>query len=379
MLQLRHIIRKIRASPGRRKDWLRTATVHIEQKKREHTEAQADVPAAGAEASSSTVSPPGPINGPLNALMLILDVAMRWSSTHQMLGSFYSCSLCGTWSDKCVGRALDFKDIIIAYTEQDRNDLRDFRLSDADWAALEIVEHWLVSFRYATQAMSATKTPMLSSVHAVYRGLQEACRESLRKLPDSCNPRLKAALIAAHKKLSDYYWKIDNESPFYLWASRPYISLLLLVVLTQCVVLDPRIMYDGLKRDCTEEDGMTEADLNAARDALVSYYNANYVGGTGRAGQPERPHAAAAATTTARTQPFDFMARYDNEPRRVVNEIEEFFRQPREDMRSCDPIKWWIGRRAMWPNLARMALDILSIPGTCLSRAASVPLTSLSR
>lgn len=160
--------------------------------------------------------------------MLILDVATRWSSTHQMLGThiwFTSQALKHLLTRTLVsGRALDFKQAIIDYTAQDRNELRDYRLTDADWAALEIVEHWLISFRCATLAMSATKTPMLSSVHAVYRSLQDSLRNSLTQLPDTCEPRLKAALIAAHKKLSDYYWKIDEESPFYLWSARKWTN-----------------------------------------------------------------------------------------------------------------------------------------------------------
>jgi hypothetical protein len=31
-----------------------------------------------------------------------------------------------------------------------------------------------------------------------------------------------------------------------------------------------------------------------------------------------------------------------------------------------DPIQWWAGRRAQFPNLSRLARDILSIPGVFL-------------
>lgn len=116
-------------------------------------------------------------------------------------------------------RALLFKNAIDDFTAQDRNNLRAYRLSEDDWAALKIVEDWLYSFRAATTQMSATKRPMLSSVHAIFRGLQSSLRANLAALPDTCNPRLKQAVLDAHRKLSDYYWKFDTESPFYLWSA----------------------------------------------------------------------------------------------------------------------------------------------------------------
>ena len=59
---------------------------------------------------------------------------------------------------------------------------------------------------------------MLSSTHAIFRGLQEDIRNSLVELPDSAPPKLKTSLMKAHRKLSDYYSKLD-ESPYYIWAS----------------------------------------------------------------------------------------------------------------------------------------------------------------
>ena len=80
---------------------------------------------------------------------------------------------------------------------------------------------WLKSFRAATTQMSATRTPMLSTMHAVFHGLQDDIRDILRDLPDTASPSLKKGLTDAHLKLSDYYYKIDA-SPFYLWSSRKF-------------------------------------------------------------------------------------------------------------------------------------------------------------
>jgi len=66
--------------------------------------------------------------------------------------------------------------------------------------------------------MSTTRMPMLSTTHAVLRGLQDELCEIIRDLPDSVPPSLKQGLTDAHHKLSDYYYKIDT-SPYYLWSS----------------------------------------------------------------------------------------------------------------------------------------------------------------
>ncbi|KAJ7689839.1 hypothetical protein B0H17DRAFT_890972, partial [Mycena rosella] len=90
--------------------------------------------------------------------------------------------------------------------------------------------------RSATTEMSRTKRPMLSSTHAIFRGLQDHLRQIIRNLPNYAPTRLKRGLLEAHRKLSDYYHKSD-ESPYHTWAA----------------LLDPRISYEGLKRDFTEE------------------------------------------------------------------------------------------------------------------------------
>jgi hypothetical protein len=132
-----------------------------------------------------------------------------------------------SWPDLLVARALSFQDAIDDYTAHDRNGLRDYRLNADDWAALRVVERWLRYFRAATHQMSSSKRPTLSSVHAVFRGLQAHLRTCLVELSDDCPTRLKEALVAAHQKLSDYYWRFDEESPFYLWAASTYLILLI--------------------------------------------------------------------------------------------------------------------------------------------------------
>ena len=47
------------------------------------------------------------------------------------------------------------------------------------------------------------------------------------------------------------------------------------------------------------------------------------------------------------------------------SELEDYLRKPVENVR--EPLKWWVANRDIYPNLHRMALDYLSIPGISIS------------
>lgn len=119
-----------------------------------------------------------------------------------------------------IGRALQYRPVIERFVAVNK-DLRSFELSDDDWSAITLISQWLKSFRSATIQMSATKKPMLSSTLAIFRGLQDSLRQTLRTLPETTPPKLREGLVKAHLKLSDYYGKTDR-SPYYVWACRKY-------------------------------------------------------------------------------------------------------------------------------------------------------------
>jgi hypothetical protein len=59
---------------------------------------------------------------------------------------------------------------------------------------------------------------MLSTTHAIFRGLQDEIKSILRSLEDDVPDDIKAGLLKAHRKLSDYFSKFDT-SPYPLWAA----------------------------------------------------------------------------------------------------------------------------------------------------------------
>ena len=116
-----------------------------------------------------------------------------------------------------AGWALDYQETINSYVTRNK-EVHAFELSNADWESIKMVTSWLKSFRVATTEMSATKTPMLSTTHAIFRGLQDDIKNILRSLPDTVSPNIILGLTDAHRKLSDYYYEFDA-SPFYTWAA----------------------------------------------------------------------------------------------------------------------------------------------------------------
>jgi hypothetical protein len=126
-------------------------------------------------------------------------------------------------------------------------------------------------------------------------------------------------------------------------------------------VLDPRISYEGMKVDYAD-DLILSDHLKESKSNLFDYFNANY------ANTIPAPSSAPSASVqsvpiVAGSPQKSFMARYRRKEKASINELEEYFKLPAEDFDACNPIHWWIGRRAQFPNLFCMARDVLCIPG----------------
>lgn len=241
---------------------------------------------------------------------------------------------------------------------QNRDSLRRYELTDEDWSAIEMVTEWLLIFREATLQMSTTKHCTLSHVHAIFKGLQKSICQSIKELPNSAPDSIQNGLVNAHRKLSDYYFKFD-ESPYYIWAAS---TLSLKIVLLYwynsfLLVLDPRIGYSAFRADCDDDRDLQQHVDDSLAD-LQAYYNIWYA--------PTTSNEAPSRSQSNRPGKFDFLARYDTSSA-LFNEFEDFLRLPKERWNGCDPILWWGARRKQFPNLSRLARDILSIPGKYIS------------
>ena len=120
-------------------------------------------------------------------------------------------------------------------------------------------------------------------------------------------------------------------------------------------VLDPRITYEGLKLDFANNPGLL-ADLERSKKLLEEFYNSNYAASPVRCddfddSHPIDPHMS------------DFTSHYSSINAEVVNGLEEYFKIKRKDFKKCNPFRWWRSQQENWPNLYRLACDILCIPG----------------
>lgn len=138
------------------------------------------------------------------------------------------------------------------------------------------------------------------------------------------------------------------------------------------LVLDPRISYAGLKDDFKDDLDLS-VHLETAKANLARYFKENYL-----SSQPSEPHpiplsssasissiastASHATTATSASPQKNFTARFRRK-HAARDELQEFWNLQQEEFETCDPLQWWLGRKAQFPNLYRLSRDIFSIPG----------------
>ena len=118
---------------------------------------------------------------------------------------------------------------------------------------------------------------------------------------------------------------------------------------TSSIVLDPRISYNVLLADCGD-------NLDAC-----SYLETTQ--------EPLHAHSCAVASTSvvsSSPQKVDFTSCYQNLPQAFMDEVQEYFKLPRENFDTYDPLQWWAGWCSQFPNLSHFARDILVCIGITL-------------
>ncbi|SRR6266702_913349 len=265
-----------------------------------------------------------------------------------------------------VGRALKYKNEISRFLATAFHS--ELALTATEWTSIEIITQWLWLFRQATEQMSATKHVTLSMTHSIFHSLQDHLCQAISQLPADVPFQLRSALVSAHLKLSDYYGHFD-ESSFYLWACRKFFNLFVHQLnINSKSVLDPRIGYEGLKHQASQEmDSCRQEDylkqINEAVENLKQYYLEYYA--------PVSPPPTTAADGTPQIsntpKPFDFFAIYMLSPTTTsaADELEQYLLMcPLGFTKgTCEPILWWKCNKHLYPNPARLARDILGIPG----------------
>ena len=110
------------------------------------------------------------------------------------------------------------------------------------------------------------------------------------------------------------------------------------------------------------------------KDQLHQFYLDNY------AKMPTPPPAIQpiVTETSGSPQKVNFTAQYKKHPSTVKDGLEEFYKLLQEDFDTCDPIQWWSGRCSQFPNLSRLAWEILAMPGEFTSTHLDLPTNYLA-
>jgi hypothetical protein len=117
-----------------------------------------------------------------------------------------------------------------------------------------------------------------------------------------------------------------------------------------------------------ETDPLLLPYLRSSKENLQGYYDTHY------ASKHPTPFCNTESTTTTpstvttvvappRSPQKNFTLQFHRKAKADINELEEYFKLPPEDFKTCDPIHWWMGQHAQFPNLFWLACDILCIPG----------------
>lgn len=128
-------------------------------------------------------------------------------------------------------------------------------------------------------------------------------------------------------------------------------------------MLDPRISYQGLIADCGD-DSSAKADIDFAKTQLEQRYQSDYHRSPRPLPSTTTSQLVTAGQSNASPQKVNFTSRYKQRTPATRNELEEFFKLPQEDFDTCNPLKWWAGRVAQFPNLSKFARDLFGAPGT---------------
>ena len=132
------------------------------------------------------------------------------------------------------------------------------------------------------------------------------------------------------------------------------------------LVLNPRISYDGMRDDYSDNPDLLEYLENTMMDlhAHYHYYYARDKDTTMRRASIEPTRTSSSASNLSPSK-VNFTSRYKREERVDRDELAEYFKLQREDWDAVNPLEWWVGRRAQFPCLYRLARDLLTIPGKC--------------
>lgn len=179
---------------------------------------------------------------------------------------------------------------------------------------------------------------LLTKLESVKDDIDEMDEDDESALP----PYYTAGVLAAWLKINKYY-KLTDESPIYRMA----------------IALHPAYKFDYFRQKWWKRDDW----IKAAEKDLSAYYSKIV-----RAVDDEEASNPSPASSPIEDE-FDAWGHTTDRPRRgkkrkVETEWEAWIKHPptAEERKVKNPLVWWIERRHIYPTLAKIAINILSMP-----------------
>jgi hypothetical protein len=248
----------------------------------------------------------------LKPRILPRDVVTRWNSTYYMLDF-----------------ALKYRTVIDTMTADKSLKLRMFELETEEWGIVEELVTVLRLYKSATLFFSQDS----ASAAAVIPAMDRITNHLNHQTGKAYHPSLAAAMRLARKKLDRYYSLTDSSTIYRI-----------------AMVLHPGMKLEYFRNQKWEEDWIEEAENLVREEYVVTYEKA-----------AKDPHAE--TTKAPNTNEFTSFGDLSVTTAPRPNEIQEYLSHPVNNVK--DPLKWWVDNKNLYPNLHRMALDYLSVPGKC--------------
>jgi hypothetical protein len=253
----------------------------------------------------------------IKSRILPRDVVTRWNSTYYMLNF-----------------ALQYRAVIDAMTADKILKLRKFELEEEEWAIAEDLVAVLHQYKNATLFFSQDS----ASVAAIIPAMDRIANQLNSETGKAYHPSLIAAMKLARKKMDRYYSLTDSSTVYRI-----------------AMVLHPGMKLEYFRNHHWEEEWVEEAE-RLVREEYIAQYE--------KVANESTPQPGLAKKSNVKNN--DGFTSFGNlsvttAPR--ASEIQEYLGHAVENVQ--DPLKWWVDNKYVYPNLHRMALDYLSIPGKC--------------
>uniref|UniRef100_A0ACD5WR84 Uncharacterized protein n=1 Tax=Avena sativa TaxID=4498 RepID=A0ACD5WR84_AVESA len=266
------------------------------------------------------------------------DMPIRWNSTYKMLGC-----------------CLYYKEVMQWYSKRDSIFEEHFWPSEEEWAKISHMYQFLEVFFKVTTVFSGTKYPTANlyfmNVYLVHTAIMEASA--------GINNYMADMLHVMREKFMKYW---SNYSVF----------------LSCAAVLDPRIKFKFLMYSYSKLYDEVDAHrrITDVRNTLTSLFN-EYGSGSGVVSNENV--ATSGFSSTCGLSAFDDYDQYvaTTSSQEEKSELDLYLAEPVKRLNeNVDILDYWSKSAARYPQLSRMARDILVIP---VSSVASESALSLSK